>query len=38
MPNFSFVEIPKKMIKDAIRDIDGKSLKGKSIKAEYSEK
>ena len=38
MPNFSFVEIPKKMIEDAIRDIDGKSLKGKSIKAEYSEK
>ena len=38
MPNFSFVEIPKNMIKDAIRDIDGKSLKGKSIKAEYSEK
>ncbi|MDU6031074.1 MAG: DEAD/DEAH box helicase [Peptoniphilus harei] len=38
MPNFSFVEIPKKMIKDAIRDIDGKSLKDKSIKAEYSEK
>lgn len=38
MPNFSFVEIPKNMIKDAIRDIDGKNLKGKSIKAEYSEK
>lgn len=38
MPNFSFVEIPKDMIKDAIRDIDGKNFKGKSIKAEYSEK
>lgn len=38
MPNFSFVEVPKNMIKDAIRDLDGKKIKGKSIKAEYSEK
>ena len=38
MPNFSFVEVPKNMIKDAIRDLDGKKVKGKSIKAEYSEK
>ncbi len=38
MPNFSFVEVPKNMIKDAIKDLDGKKVKGKSIKAEYSEK
>lgn len=38
MPNFSFVEVPKNMIKDAIRDLDGKKVKGKSLKAEYSEK
>lgn len=38
MLNFSFVEVPKNMIKDAIRDLDGKKVKGKSIKAEYSEK
>ena len=38
MPNFSFVEVPKNMIKDAIKDLDGKKIKGKSIKAEYSEK
>ncbi|MDU3087779.1 MAG: DEAD/DEAH box helicase [Peptoniphilus harei] len=38
MPNFSFVEVPKNMIKGAIRDLDGKKIKGKSIKAEYSEK
>ena len=38
MPNFSFVEVPKNMIKDAIRDLDGKKIKGKSLKAEYSEK
>lgn len=38
MPNFSFVEIPKNMIKEAIKDIDGKKIKGKTLKAEYSEK
>lgn len=38
MPSFTFVEIPKNMIKDAIRDLDGKKIKGKSLKAEYSEK
>ena len=38
MPNFSFVEVPKNMIKDAIKDLDGKKVKGKSLKAEYSEK
>ncbi|OLR64583.1 DEAD/DEAH box helicase [Peptoniphilus porci] len=38
MQNFTFVEIPKNMIKDAIRDLDGKKVKGKSLKAEYSEK
>lgn len=38
MPNFTFVEIPKNMIKDAIRDLDGKKIKGKTLKAEYSEK
>lgn len=38
MPNFSFVEVPRNMIKDAIRDLDGKKVKGKSLKAEYSEK
>ena len=38
MPNFSFVEVPKNMIKDAIKDLDGKKIKGKSLKAEYSEK
>ncbi|MDU3009896.1 MAG: DEAD/DEAH box helicase [Peptoniphilus harei] len=38
MPSFTFVEIPKKMIKEAIRDLDGKKIKGKSLKAEYSEK
>lgn len=38
MPNFSFVEVPKNMIKGAIRDLDGKKVKGKSLKAEYSEK
>ncbi len=38
MLNFSFVEVPKNMIKDAIRDLDGKKVKGKSLKAEYSEK
>ena len=38
MPNFSFIEVPKNMIKDAIKDLDGKKVKGKSIKAEYSEK
>ena len=38
MPNFTFVEIPKNMIKDAIKDLDGKNIKGKTLKAEYSEK
>ena len=38
MPNFTFVEIPKNMIKDAIKDLDGKKIKGKTLKAEYSEK
>lgn len=38
MPSFTFVEIPKNMIKEAIRDLDGKKIKGKSLKAEYSEK
>lgn len=38
MPNFTFVEIPKNMIKDAIRDLDGKKIKGKTLKVEYSEK
>ena len=38
MPSFTFVEIPKNMIKDAIRDLDGKKIKGKSLKAEYSER
>lgn len=38
MPNFSFIEVPKNMIKDAIKDLDGKKVKGKSLKAEYSEK
>lgn len=38
MPNFTFVEIPKNMIKDAIEDLDGKKIKGKTLKAEYSEK
>ena len=38
MPNFTFVEIPKNMINDAIRDLDGKKIKGKSLKAEYSER
>ena len=38
MPNFSFVEVPKNMIKEAIKDIDGKKIKGKTLKAEYSEK
>lgn len=38
MPNFSFVEVPKNMIEDAIKDLDGKKVKGKSLKAEYSEK
>ncbi|MFR6449148.1 MAG: DEAD/DEAH box helicase [Peptoniphilus grossensis] len=38
MPNFTFVEIPKNMIKDAIEDLDGKNIKGKTLKAEYSEK
>lgn len=30
MPNFTFVEIPKNMIKDAIKDLDGKKIKGKT--------
>lgn len=38
MPNFTFVEVPKNMIKDAIKDLDGKNIKGKTLKAEYSEK
>lgn len=38
MPNFTFVEIPKNMIKDAIKDLDGKKIKGKTLKAEYYEK
>ena len=38
MPSFTFVEIPQNMIKDAIRDLDGKKIKGKSLKAEYSER
>lgn len=38
MPSFSFVEVPKNIIKDAIKDIDGKKIKGKTLKAEYSEK
>ena len=38
MPNVTFVEIPKNMIKDAIKDLDGKKIKGKTLKAEYSEK
>lgn len=38
MPNFTFVEIPKNMINDAIRGLDGKKIKGKSLKAEYSER
>lgn len=38
MPSFTFVEIPKNMIKEAIRDLDGKKIKGKSLKAEYSER
>ncbi|MDU1582811.1 MAG: DEAD/DEAH box helicase [Peptoniphilus harei] len=38
MPSFTFVEIPKNKIKEAIRDLDGKKIKGKSLKAEYSEK
>ena len=38
MPNFTFVEIPKNMIKDAIKDLDGKKIKGKTLKAEYSER
>ncbi|MGR5590691.1 DEAD/DEAH box helicase [Peptoniphilus grossensis] len=38
MPNFTFVEIPKNMIKDAIKDLDGKKIKSKTLKAEYSER
>lgn len=38
MPSFTFVEIPKNMIKDAIRDLDGKKVKGQALKAEYSER
>lgn len=38
MSNFTFVEIPKNMIKDAIKDLDGKKIKGKTLKAEYSER
>ena len=38
MPSFTFVEVPQNMIKDAIRDLDGKKIKGKSLKAEYSER
>ena len=38
MPSFSFVEIPENMIKDAIRDLNGKKIKGKTLKAEYSER
>ena len=38
MPNFTFVEIPKSKIKKAIKDLNGKKIKGKPFKAEYSEK
>ena len=38
MPSFTFVEIPKNMIKDAIKDLNGKKIKGKTLKAEYSER
>ena len=38
MPSFTFVEIPKNMIKEAIKDLNGKKIKGKTIKAEYSER
>lgn len=38
MPNFTFVEIPKSSIKKAIKDLNGKKIKGKPLKAEYSEK
>ena len=38
MPSFTFVEIPKNMIKEAIKDLNGKKIKGKTLKAEYSER
>ena len=38
MPNFSFIEIPQNMIKDAIKSLNGKRINGKTIKAEYSER
>lgn len=38
MPNFSFIEIPQNMIKDAIESLNGKRINGKTIKAEYSER
>lgn len=38
MTSFTFVEIPKNMIKKAIKDLNGKKIKGKTLKAEYSER
>lgn len=38
MQSFTFVEIPKNMIKEAIKDLNGKKIKGKTLKAEYSER
>jgi len=38
MPNFSFVEIPIDMLRGAIKDLDGKKIAGKVMKAEYSDK
>ena len=38
MPNFTFVEMPKASIKKVLKDLEGKKIKGKPFKAEYSEK
>lgn len=38
MPNFSFVEIPIDQLRPAIKDLDGKKIAGKVMRAEYSDK
>lgn len=38
MPSFTFVEIPENKIVDAVRDLDGRKVKGKTIKVELASK
>lgn len=38
MPNFSFVEVNLEYLRGAIKDINGKKIKGKVVKAEYSDR